>query len=707
MLSSRRFTQTVAVLLFSACGPSVSTDPTEQGDLQDPPRALFDPASDVLPWPSDAQPPASTTWARCGESLPETALRQEVLKERDGFALVRPRLLAYFSDAVAKGSLNGRAFMFAMANTAGALEPTDAVPIPAALTALEAPRRSNCEAGASLYAVAIEPQAPLQQHTTYAVALLSGITTTEGELVQPSAIWALARASDAPVVLSDSGAVLENHTPLSDYDQLVEVARAWQDNAELLAFLERALPGQLVGAPAPLPRSDILLAWQLTTESVSSVFDPLLATSPAAQITTTVTTPTIASTLENGADIVAAFVGELGASACVELPCDQVGALVRGSITAPQFVGADGRWDDPQSPTVVSQAQLSFLAVVPKATFAPEQANARPTVVFGHGAGRSKEDLLRIGAQLAALGLSSVAIDWPLHGERAVPLPGAAPLGCAGSPDPVLSPQCFVPLVTPDWGRSVDALRQGALDILSLVRALRSCGAAGECGALRVAPTRIGYLGQSLGAMLGAVAVAASPELQVAVLNVGGVGWLDLLADSANPYLRCPLVDALIDGGLLGGDKWAGTNFTTARCMTNSWRSDPGYLAYAELARWAEEPADGAVFGPTLAQGHRILLQEVAGDETVPASVSGALGNLLGLTPVAAFEPTSFANLTPSGPPGGGARGAASGWVRYSDVLGVLDYSHPSLLLPLATPAAVLASAQMQEDALYFLSSNL
>ena len=112
-------------------------------------------------------------------------------------------------------------------------------------------------------------------------------------------------------------------------------------------------------------------------------------------------------------------------------------------------------------------------------------------------------------------------------------------------------------------------------------------------------------------------------RIKSAVLNVPGVGWLDIIENTNTIALRCPLVDGLIAAGVLTGDHWnpngtpADQSDDTGLCTTEAWKAQPGYRQFAVIGRWVLDPADPANFTKRLA-ANRFLIQEVVGDLVVP-----------------------------------------------------------------------------------------
>src|SRR5438105_4063337 len=79
------------------------------------------------------------------------------------------------------------------------------------------------------------------------------------------------------------------------------------------------------------------------------------------------------------------------------------------------------------------------------------------------------------------------------------------------------------------------------------------------------------------------------------------MGWVDVLENTQELAIKCPLVNALIDAGILRGIKWDPTNPTVGLCTGTDWITQPGYQQFQGIARWILDPADGANFAAKLA----------------------------------------------------------------------------------------------------------
>ncbi len=211
-----------------------------------------------------------------------------------------------------------------------------------------------------------------------------------------------------------------------------------------------------------------------------------------------------------------------------------------------------------------------------------------PMMIFRHGLGRGRADMLTVADSYAAAGMTTVAIDAAKHGDRAFCTPSgpaaqcasgatcttALPAGAQGDASPpgtctdgkfqylpVMS-SCSAPgscggyayaegipavsgnyLVTTNFFRTRDTFRQDFIDESQLTRAIAFVPSGAPPtghtvfdhmagGGVIIDPTRIYFSGQSLGAIQGTGDVATNPRISKAGLNVGGGTVVDIFTNS-------------------------------------------------------------------------------------------------------------------------------------------------------------------------------
>lgn len=747
------------ILAASGC-PDVKVDPYDD-ETRAQPVVEFDPSNRIVPFPNNLLLDPSTGKvnlpAQCGETPTAKALREGVLNQLDGFGLFETALTVTFSEGVDPDSLADRIVLYKRATGTTPVDPAAAAPIPF-VTQVGATVRFDaaCATPSTITQLAVIPLVPLEQQSTYVVALLGGIKTVNGATFEPSGTWRLIRGAENPVTVDESGVIVSDRTPLDPGDEedrarLLGIDLLWKAHAGAVKFLASDLP-----ADKRRPREQILLAWEFRTQTATDPLDPAVAGSPASEIDTAtglVMNTSLPLTINRanppynqcpGSDsdtqcFLKIALGNLdyatGNARCQALGCAAISDVVGSGLFSKQYqletpnpymgMGAEpipGQWGDPRDPAEVKNEAIEVLSFVP-ATPAP--AGGYPVVVFQHGLGQSKTNAFAIAGNLAAAGFATVAIDAVAHDSRAVRVSSDPALGCGDSatstrpdlgPSPVDFPQCYAPFLSPNLGATRDGIRQTVIDQQRLVAALKVCGAT-PCGNLAVDPTRILYLGQSLGGVIGSMSAAITPDVKASVLNVPAVGWVDILENTGTLRLQCLLVDGLIDAGILQGEKSSPPgNPTMGLCTTPAWKMQPGYRQFAVIGRWILDPADPANFTRKLA-ARRFLIQQVDGDTVFPNLATMNQGMLVGLT-AATADPIAPPDPPPAPPPA--ASGAittnptTSKWVRYPMV--PLDagtgfpgntFGHGSLLQPAdGTAAGSLGTLRMRTDALTYLVAN-
>jgi len=756
----RKLLASLLVLTASGC-PDIKVD---QDEVAGGPTVEFDPARSLatgarfIPFPNDLARDPTTGKINigtpmCPESPAAMNTRVNVLNKLDGFGTYQLAMQVTFTEAVDPASVvvdpmsaDNNVVMYQVANAGMPLDPTTAMPIPLVVRSVGTTLRQlpdDCANPETVNAVVFVPAVPLRQKSTYVVALKSGIKNADGTNFQGSYTWGLVSANDAPVTLDDAGNIISDKTPLDpsgaeDRASLLALNQLWQGHAPVLTFLDNTPLG-------PASRTDLLVAFAFTTQTVTDPLDPTVPTSPAAMLSSAgfvnalggstflniTQAPTIypAAALANcptvgitdpeecflalsfggckpftsGCNAAHALIGQSVCQAPGASPtgagrpagtydCSQIGGIFAAGLLTqnyqaqiPNTLAASpgvtvtpnqGAWSDPINPTATGMLALEVVATIPTGT---EPTNGWPTVIFGHGLTSNKESVFAIAGALARKGFASVAIDFSQHGKRAVRTSTAIALGCKGhcftpNADPTMpgtdlgtecettaqctantgdvcgnapvggtatfmppnagdAPQCYTPIFTGDLANTRDNVRQTVLDLQRLVKALKTC-TGDACGPFNVDATRIYYGGISLGSIIGSMPASMVPDIKAASLNVGGVGFLDVIENTGAVSLRCSLVNALIDAGILTGTKWAGGS--TGLCVEdngNAWKAQPSYATFSSIARWVLDPADPANFvGRLRAKTH--MIQKVTDDGVVPnvstdrqGAISGAVMN--------------------------------------------------------------------------------
>lgn len=232
---------------------------------------------------------------------------------------------------------------------------------------------------------------------------------------------------------------------------------------------------------------------------------------------------------------------------------DHIAVVATGTTTTARFVGDDTGTDGPDDetfevsaagiPTVRSVDSIPITIVLPKGAV---PAGGFPVVIFGHGLGGSRRDALNLAEPLCEKGFAVVSIDMWNHGSRLSPADNGNNFGSkpgftgnrtmrdgfsdeSGSTAYLAFFESFMNL-----SAIRDSIRQSALDfarVALLVQANPDLGALGA--SYKLDPTKVAYLGESFGTIVGSDLAAIEPSIGLFVLNVPGGGVIDQIVPNS------------------------------------------------------------------------------------------------------------------------------------------------------------------------------
>jgi dienelactone hydrolase len=545
--------------------------------------------------------------------------------------------------------------------------------------------------------IGIVPLRPLQQLTSYMVVITDDVKDTLGNDATPDQTYFLAKRT-APLISPVTAAANATTCPTvaTSTDPLLPVASACslEPLRQLIGTQEAA------AASAGVPRADIVLSWVATTQSITPVLMAARAiTQPSTATLANSGLTTAAAGLPPVADI---YIGVMPLSYYSTAPtaANPTGPLTGSWRAAPGAYNApfNTLGLDPTStnltfanpvPVAQSTQTVPVLLTVPNAASGrTKPAAGWPIVIFQHGITRNRTDALAISATMAAQGFAVIAIDQPLHGvgptnafyientpfgpisgERTFDLDLSNNTTGAPGPDGVIDTSGTYTINLTSLLTSRDNLRQAVADLFTLSKTIPTMNIDADA-APDFDGSRIAFVGQSLGGIVGLNFISLDPTVNTAVLSVPGGGIARLLDGSPTfgPRIRAGLAAAVppVVAGTLTYDSFMGA----AQQAVDS--GDP--INFASVA---------------VASGERILLHEVVGggsslpDQVIPNSVAGA--------PLSGTEPLIRVLGLPSifgqgAPNPAGVKGA----VRF--IVG----DHGSLLSPAASaPATVEMQGQM------------
>lgn len=482
------------VAMTSGC-PDISTDPDETAA---DPIVEFDPSRSIVPFPNNLLLNPMTGKvnipAGCNESAASKATRELVLNQLDGFGTFETAMSVTLTKPIDMASITADNIVLYKS----AMDPSTSNPIPILVIPGSSIRYANqtkmadgslmCDTPNPIDSITIVPRVPLEQKTTYIVALKSGLKSSDGEDYVASFFWALVRQKENPVTI-ENGVVVSDRTPLdpsteAGLAQLQGIDLLWNAHAPVMAFLEAKQHA----------RNDVILAWSFKTQTTTDALDNAVTGTPLTQLNDVPLTgfadadpaptsigPTVGvlrglatpfAICTTGAapapaepDNIQCFLKvSLGIAATAPMPCTdatncgpafQAGTSVcgsvygcanvadirRGRVKSPQFQAnrpnaldpakpIPGPWTDPVKPTKVEDEQIEVLIAVPTGT---QPAGGWPTAVFQHGLGQSNTNIIAIAGNLArdpdaggtaASGIATVAINAVAHGSAVAPFGG-------------------------------------------------------------------------------------------------------------------------------------------------------------------------------------------------------------------------------------------------------------------------------------------
>lgn len=193
---------------------------------------------------------------------------------------------------------------------------------------------------------------------------------------------------------------------------------------------------------------------------------------------------------------------------------------------------------------------IPITLVLPKGSV---PATGFPVVVFGHGLGGSRHDVLNLAEPLAGQGYAVIAIDMWGHGSRYNPVDSGNNLASKAdfTGDRALrdgfgddtGPSTYLDFFEGFLNISAirDTIRQSTLDfarVAQLVQAEPSLAALAAPYATmpKLDKTRVAYLGESFGTIIGTNLAAIEPSIGLYVLDVPGGGLVDQILPNS-PYI--------------------------------------------------------------------------------------------------------------------------------------------------------------------------
>lgn len=480
---------------------------------------------------------------------------------------------------------------------------------------------------------------PLKPETTYLAVITRGVLDVAGRPIEPDTTFAFIRARDAlanvdgsPIpgsLLGGASAKTFGCTQTTEAGQQACIT-ATRSTLERLRRSYDVIFKSLEGAPSPLPRESIALLWTVRTQSTAKAMLGLRQV--LAAIPTTFTQPAAAQVPGT-----AVYVPQGLDAAAVKVDHFQLGCMQNAMFLTPTSgafsASAQGL------PNFRPQA-IPYVLAVPSGT-AP--STGWPLAIFGHGLGRWRYDMIAIANTLAIFGIATVSIDHVWHGARtnlvlgseqssvlgctaAVTGPAASPPVMCSDPTGVYNaaatpPSCSVgtPLASgqrmfnpANLFATRDNFRQAVIDQMQLVRVMKAAQTAGGTPAFDT--SKLFYVGQSLGGLIGGIFMAVEPDVKVGVLNVPGGGLANLIEDTQTKEICKPVFDGLAQLGICER-----ADAVTAPCTC---KSTGAYLQFIHTAQWILDSGDPINFGWHLVDKPLYCQPAVQGSPAVPCAAA-------------------------------------------------------------------------------------
>ncbi|HEY5947085.1 MAG TPA: hypothetical protein VIV40_16390 [Kofleriaceae bacterium] len=427
----------------------------------------------------------------------------------------------------------------------------------------------------------------LREGTRYAAVLTKDVHGGDGEPVYGA--YELARLDNDPPE--------RWRTTAEAYSELRQIPELKTRIAGLAVFTTQHASDVLVKARNVLGNTSVVAPPTLTFPDISLVFDTAAKLDNLLGQATRDTTGARSGLEQWGADnptgmahdhiaVIATGITTIARFRADDCAEPSSGCMPDGPDDETFTLGADGVPEVHYlDPTTKQLDTIPITIVLPKGSV---PAAGFPVVVFGHGLGGSRADMLNLAEPLTSRGYAVIAIDMWGHGSR---------LNATDAGNNLGSKTAFTgdKGVRDGFGDDVglsgyldffegflnisairDSIRQSTLDFSRVAQLVQTnpqlTALAAPYGTTpRLDPTRVAYLGQSFGTIVGANLSAIEPSIDLFVLDVAGGGVIDhvfpnspYIADLALPFAEIlygasgnldkfhPLVGALqaiFDGG--------------------------------------------------------------------------------------------------------------------------------------------------------------
>jgi len=412
---------------------------------------------------------------------------------------------------------------------------------------------------------------PLKDNTDYAVVVSKGVLDKTGKGLVPGTVAQILRFSNPISVGGKSQLVGIDDQTASALEAMrlklppVIAASGFASDQIAIAYTFRTqsivdIPPQLAALPYPTGNGTLAPLVPPTLSCATTSLNPACATAPTVDAAYSAYGIAASVPRSNVAFVVEAKVPTFSKLRCPagDANCKDTGAFSPSGVL----------------PVVEPIDVLIALPAYGSCTPGPTTPCTIPLLVFRHGLNGGRADMLRVADKFNANGIAVAAIDAAKHGDRSyckadsecsggatcVPDPEFASEGDAPGPTPGRCKNAdgsagdfarrpggpkAIPLasgnflVSANFFRTRDTLRQDVIDQSQLVRVLSPDPTGTQPNLITTQllgvqfdNAKIWYSGVSLGAIQGAVNVAAISRISEAVFNVGGGTIVDVFTTS-------------------------------------------------------------------------------------------------------------------------------------------------------------------------------
>jgi hypothetical protein len=588
-------------------------------------EVIYDPTASVIPFPNNILLDPTTKMvaipASANETSTEKALR-EGLNTLDGFTTQGSYYAAY-SGTVKSSTAT-------LASTSVLV--LDLVSDTSPSVDLEVMDNSKT-VDESAKAIVITPtKVPLKEKTTYAIVMVSklkegdktaagGLTDENGYRVVPATFMALLRSKDA--VYKDGKSTISS----VDDATAKQIETARQAHSLLFSVLEKK----------GIKREDVVAAWTFTTQSFTEILTKLRALSWSVFATIDGYSPSFTGTLSTDFSAWPTWAPD---------PTDVGAWIQKGTYESYNALNEQGTAAFYASEADIlskgKEVSVPFTLTIPK-TAAP--TNGYPVVVFQHGITKDRSDVLYIANALAKKGFAAIAFDAIYHGDRTWCTKDSH---CSTGTCTVATGQCETSSGAKDGTLATDSrdvpdasgarflntsnpfavrdnIRQHVIDAGAFFRAI-NLGAASSITGLSFDISKVNYVGQSLGSILGTLVLATESLPSRAVLSVPGAPLVQIILTSPD-YTTTK--NALLQGlGIKEGSLdylKLGTTFT--------WIIDPAdpanFARYVKTDQLVDQVQTTLLGKTTYVTAKEVIIQLAGKDEVIPVELGEYLAGVM------------------------------------------------------------------------------